>query len=260
MRHPLLLAWTGLRLRLSFRRDGYNFRQINGLMSKFDEAKFDEAVVKADELTDGGMSKTLDASTSAIGDGTFLQWLTDFLNSEFGQFLLELLKALLLGLVGGASISMVVKSVAVLFFFLFAPLAYAGEYFKSSPDLPPVVEPKCDCFPCLCSQGQLCGKSGCPATTDIPKPMPAVLKPTSAIIGADHLCPHCKAVKVVRKIDEVYKQYSDHHSHYCPVHGEIHHSVEVPNFTYSLPSSGCSNGACYAPARTGWYPGKFLGR
>ena len=116
MRHPLLIAWTGFRLRMAFWREDCTLREIREYMGKYDEAKFEEAVKKADELTNGEMSRvlsqsniqasTMDKAVVAAGDspaakGAFLDWLTEFLNSELGKMLIELLMQLLIGLIGG---------------------------------------------------------------------------------------------------------------------------------------------------------------
>lgn len=101
------LAIVGLRLRSAFRKKGKSRWEINELMDGFDQSVLEAAISRVDAMTNGAAS---DQIGMAPGDGSFWEWLDRFLDSEFGKLLMEILMALLMGLIGGMGQPMVMSN------------------------------------------------------------------------------------------------------------------------------------------------------
>lgn len=86
MAHPLLK----LRVRTALRAQGKSWSEVNGIMDGWDDSLPDMA---ATMLPDDAK----DAAVGALGDGTLIQALIDFLKSPAGQALIAMLIKLLLG-------------------------------------------------------------------------------------------------------------------------------------------------------------------
>lgn len=95
MMFPKLLR---LQTRLAAREAGYGFFEINQMMGGCDDAKVAEAV----DLTRGmGYAVPADVVTpvvGAIGDGTILKKIVEFLQSDTGKMLIQILLSLLMAL------------------------------------------------------------------------------------------------------------------------------------------------------------------
>lgn len=89
MAHPVFYELTRLRARVELRRMGYKRDEVNSIMDGATDSAIDLAAITA--------GSTLPTMT-AIGDGTILQAIIDFLKSPAGQQLIAALIALLLGL------------------------------------------------------------------------------------------------------------------------------------------------------------------
>lgn len=77
-----------LAMRRELRRQGKTSAQINALMAGCDEDVVDEAISQAKAT----------AEVAALGDGTILQAILDFLNSPLGKAIIAAIIALLGGL------------------------------------------------------------------------------------------------------------------------------------------------------------------
>ena len=86
MSHPLLK----LRVRAGLRAQGKGFAEINHLMDGWDD---ELPTMAAALLPDAEQA----AAVGALGDGTLIQALIDFLKSPAGKALIEMLIKLLLG-------------------------------------------------------------------------------------------------------------------------------------------------------------------
>lgn len=80
---PAFYSMTKLQTRFALRKQGYGFFEINGVMDGLDEDLIDAAVVEA-----GGVP-------AALGDGSILKAIIDFLKSENGQALIKIILGLL---------------------------------------------------------------------------------------------------------------------------------------------------------------------
>lgn len=202
-RHPILMAFTGLRLRFALRREGNNFREINSHMAKFNSELFDQAVAEADAMTESAVSAALAAgetAAKAIGDGGIIDWFSKFLDSELGKLLIQVLMALLTGLIGVGSIAAgllgvakgAAKAVLVLAFVLFAGFARAADADPPPVTLDPpavvkVAASPCPCqSDCGCTAEKNCGFVGCPSASGIvPQSMPAASSVTYTFQSSD---------------------------------------------------------------------------
>lgn len=86
-----------LRTRRSFLQDGKSRREARELADEATDDLIELAAEKAKEANPAfGVAL---AEAGALGDGTCLEKIDKFLNSEFGKLLLDILKQLILGLV-----------------------------------------------------------------------------------------------------------------------------------------------------------------
>lgn len=85
---PLSLFAIRAKTRLELRKAGYNFRQINDVIDSVDDIAVQAAAAQAN------------VSLGAIGDGTLIQAILDFLKSEQGQALIAALVKMLIALIG----------------------------------------------------------------------------------------------------------------------------------------------------------------
>jgi hypothetical protein len=83
---PLFYSLTRLQTRLALRKEGYGFFEINGILDGAEDEVIDAALVAS-----GGVPV-------ALGDGSILKAIMDFLKSEQGQALIKILLGLLVGL------------------------------------------------------------------------------------------------------------------------------------------------------------------
>ena len=84
--HPLLR----LRCRAELRRQGKGPSEINSIMANWDDDMVPVAV--------GMLNEEQQAAVGALGDGTILEKILEFLKSPAGQALLQILLQLLMGL------------------------------------------------------------------------------------------------------------------------------------------------------------------
>lgn len=91
MRGPAFYALTRLACRRELRRQGHSFSEITELLDAADDDVIDAAAVSA--------TVEIPPTTGAIGDGTIIRAIVDFLRSEQGQALIRALIALLMGLI-----------------------------------------------------------------------------------------------------------------------------------------------------------------
>lgn len=92
-RGPLFNTRLRLAARAELRSRGYSFGEINDIVWAADDDVIDAAIEQA-ELDAPGVK----AALGALGDGTIIQAIIDFLKSPAGQALLQALIALLLGM------------------------------------------------------------------------------------------------------------------------------------------------------------------
>lgn len=93
MAHPILTQLAKVRVRQALRQGGVSFVESVQLAATVDSDLFDMAV----SLAPPEARAQLD-TVSGIGDGTLLQRFLDFLNSDLGKMVVEIIRKLLLGL------------------------------------------------------------------------------------------------------------------------------------------------------------------
>lgn len=92
MSHPILTQLVKVRVRQSLRAAGHSFIESVQLASTVDADLVDMAFAVAPPEALAAVE-----SVGALGDGTLLQKFLDFLNSDLGKMIVEIIKKLLLG-------------------------------------------------------------------------------------------------------------------------------------------------------------------
>lgn len=89
--HPLFYGVVKLRARRELLEQGYGRSEVRALMVLCDDARVDEAVASS--------GASVPQVASAIGDGSIIKAIMEFLQSEAGQALIKALLALLMSLI-----------------------------------------------------------------------------------------------------------------------------------------------------------------
>jgi len=93
MAHPFLVHLARARVRQSLRASGHSFVESIQLAASVDADLVDTAFAVAPPEALAAVD-----SVEALGDGTLLQKFLDFLNSDLGKMIVEIIRKLLLGL------------------------------------------------------------------------------------------------------------------------------------------------------------------
>lgn len=91
MRGPVFRTMIRVRASRGLRRLGYSHVEVAEMMDDCDDDVIDAAAVSA--------AVTIPPTTGAIGDGSIIAAIVEFLKSEQGQALIKALIALLIGLI-----------------------------------------------------------------------------------------------------------------------------------------------------------------
>ena len=88
MRGPIFNAVTRIATRRALRQKGYSFRQVNEMMA-----------AASDDLIDAVLDAEAIPVPVALGDGSIIRAIFDFLESEQGQRLIQAILTLLMSLI-----------------------------------------------------------------------------------------------------------------------------------------------------------------
>lgn len=115
---------------------------------------------------------------------------------------------------------------------------------------------------CVCGDGCKCDAGACPGSCPL-APVTVVAAPVREAIPyhEGHNCPKCgEFANVVTAQGNGVHYHTDSKGHSW-YHQDAARRVIAPAYSNPFQSGGgCVNGNCPAPARSGWYPGKLLGR
>jgi hypothetical protein len=93
MRHRLFNGLTKLRTRTTLREQGYGVDEASALLANCESAQIEQAAKQAN------VSLPENNAVGAIGDGTIINAILEFLKSEQGQALIAALIQILLSLI-----------------------------------------------------------------------------------------------------------------------------------------------------------------
>lgn len=100
MSHPILLLLTRAKTRQTLRAKGHSLAESIQLASLVDDDMLDAAVSQSPEEVKkkvGELSLSGGNMVGAIGDGSILKLITDFLGSDLGKALIAIILSLLTG-------------------------------------------------------------------------------------------------------------------------------------------------------------------
>lgn len=96
----MLKLWLNLRCRMEMREAGYGFFEIQRAMSRYDDEKVSKAIELARGMGYSIPAELVNADSGEVGagDGTILKKIIEFLQSDTGKMLIQILLSLLLAI------------------------------------------------------------------------------------------------------------------------------------------------------------------